>query len=57
MILGVSEGLLKALRASESEVAKRRVMSAEVVVDAVALDVGIELAQLAEEGEVLARVL
>lgn len=57
MRLRVSESLLKALRAGKSEVAQGRVVPFEMVVDAMALDVGVELPKLAEEGEVLARVL
>lgn len=57
MLLGVCESLVKSLWSSKSEVAQSRVVSSEMVVDAMALDMGIELAQLTEEGEVLARIL
>ena len=54
---GVAHGVVKVLVAGLGEVAQRRGVSAEVVVDLVALQRSREGAQGSKEGEVLARVL
>lgn len=57
VLLHVRDDLCEPVRARASEVPERAVVPFEVVVNLEALDEGVELSKLAEEGEVLSRVL